>query len=103
MTNIDERTNVPLYAVAVVVPFIVGAIFWLSHPLTQRLPRLRNGSGASKRDSLTSGERLIRIEGWNHHHQKKIKGEKMKHALFVVVPVSFTLFGCTKSGSVSPI
>jgi hypothetical protein len=68
--SLTERTTVPLYAVFVAIPFIIGAILWLS-AVDQKA-----SAANSKLDELTNvreliidvRERVIRIE----QHQKDL-------------------------------
>lgn len=66
--QIDEKTNIPLFAVVVSLPFLVGAILWLSSvdsKATEAKDKLSNVQDllSGVQDKLTDiRERVIRIE-----------------------------------------
>lgn len=61
MSTINEKTAIPLFAVVVALPFVVGAIFWLASVDSKATEAKEKLTGVESR-LIDIRERLIRIE-----------------------------------------
>jgi hypothetical protein len=64
--DIDEKTNIPLFAVIIAVPFLVGAVLWLAS-VDSKASDAKEQINGIKEMLIDTHDRIIRIEEKVNH------------------------------------